>query len=138
MAISYIYIESLILTINLNSIGTIYTNYNHKENMPVQPCGSINEEGKIIIKERYENGLKDLNGFSHIYLIYFFNESNNEKLSVIPFNDKKQLERGVFSTRTPVRPNKLGLSLVKLLIIKTNILTFQGVDILNGTPLIDF
>lgn len=122
---------------SISSIGVIHTNFTNKENMPIQPCGGMEHIGKIIISESFTKGLKDLDGFSYIYLIYYFNQTKTEQLSVIPFNDKTHTLRGVFSTRTPVHPNKLGLSLVKLIDIKENIITYQGVDILNGTPLID-
>ena len=78
-----------------------------------------------------------MDGFSHIYLIYYFHKSKDYKLEVIPFNDKTNSKRGVFSTRTPIHPNKIGLSLVKLESIKDNIIEIRGVDILNETPLID-
>jgi tRNA (Thr-GGU) A37 N-methylase len=70
-------------------------------------------------------------------LIYYFNQTKEEKLEVIPFNDKTHTPRGVFSTRTPVHPNKLGLSLVKLVSVNDNRILYQGVDILDGTPLLD-
>lgn len=125
------------LEISLQSIGTIHTHFSNKEQMPIQPCGGMEHFGEILISEAYLPGLKDLDGFTYIYLIYYFNQTKEEKLEVIPFNDKTHTPRGVFSTRTPVHPNKLGLSLVKLIKIENNIITYQGVDILDGTPLID-
>lgn len=121
----------------INQIGTICTQFSDKAQMPIQPCGGMEHFGKIIMSETYTKGLKDLKGFSHIYLIYHFNQTQKEQLEVIPFNDKTHTPRGVFSTRAPVHPNKLGLSLVKLIDIKDNTITYQGVDILDGTPLID-
>lgn len=121
----------------INSIGIINTSFTNKEQMPIQPCGGMDHLGKITINKIYQEGLKDLDSFSYIYLIYHFNQTNEEKLQVIPFNDKTHTPRGVFSTRTPVHPNKLGLSLVKLISVEDNIVTYQGVDILDGTPLID-
>lgn len=125
------------MKINLESIGTILTEFTQLNNMPVQPCGGEDSIAKIVIKDEYVNGLKDLDGFSHIYLIYYFHQSKEDKLEVIPFNDKTNSKRGVFSTRTPVHPNKIGLSLVKLESIKGNIVEIRGVDILNETPLLD-
>lgn len=87
-----------------------------------------------IFKE-YIGALKDLDGFSHIYLLYFFHKSKGWKSTVIPFMD--QTERGLFSTRAPRRPNPLGLSLVKLTKIQENTLHVKNMDILNGTPLLD-
>ena len=102
------------MKIDIESIGTIFTEFKDCENMPVQPCGGDKSIGKIVIKDEYKQGLKDLDGFSHIYLIYYFHKSKDYKLEVIPFNDKTNSKRGVFSTRTPIHPNKIGLSLVKL------------------------
>jgi tRNA-Thr(GGU) m(6)t(6)A37 methyltransferase TsaA len=125
------------IEISLKSIGTIHTHFNDKEKMPIQPCGGMEHFGQIVISEPYIQGLKDLDGFTYIYLIYYFNQTKEEKLEVIPFNDKTDTPRGVFSTRTPVHPNKLGLSLVKLVSVKDNTIIYQGVDILDGTPIID-
>lgn len=125
------------MKIDIESIGTIFTEFKDRENMPVQPCGGDKSIGKIVIKDEYKQGLKDLDGFSHIYLIYYFHKSKDYKLKVIPFNDKTNSKRGVFSTRTPIHPNKIGLSLVKLESVKDNIIEIRGVDILNETPLID-
>ena len=123
--------------ITLKPIGRIHTLFNSQEEMPIQPCGGMEHLGEVIVDKVYMEGLKDLEGFSHIYLIYYFHKTQQEKLSVVPFNDKNHLPRGVFSTRTPVHPNRLGLSLVKLLEVKENRVIYQGVDILDGTPLID-
>lgn len=125
------------MQINLESIGTILTEFTQANNMPVQPCGGENSIAKIVIKDEYVEGLKDLDGFSHIYLIYYFHKTKQDKLEVIPFNDKTNSKRGVFSTRTPVHPNRIGLSLVKLESINNNIIEISGVDILNETPLLD-
>lgn len=90
------------MKIDIESIGTIFTEFKDRENMPVQPCGGDKSIGKIVIKDEYKQGLKDLDGFSHIYLIYYFHKSKDYKLEVIPFNDKTNSKRGVFSTRTPI------------------------------------
>jgi tRNA-Thr(GGU) m(6)t(6)A37 methyltransferase TsaA len=85
--------------------------------------------------KQYAPGLSDLAGFSHIYLIYHFHKSTTYQLKVTPFLDK--VERGLFATRAPKRPNPIGLSVVKLISIENNILTIQGADVLDGTPLLD-
>jgi tRNA-Thr(GGU) m(6)t(6)A37 methyltransferase TsaA len=105
--------------------------------MPVQPKGAKDTYATIEIKEEFCEGLKDLDGFSHIYLIYYFHKIKKHKLSVIPFNDKTDTPRGVFSTRTPMHPNSIGLSVVELVKVEKNILTIKGVDILDQTPLLD-
>ena len=121
----------------LQQIGTICSPFCNLVNMPVQPKGAKDTYATIEIKEEFCEGLKDLDGFSHIYLIYYFHKVKEHKLSVIPFNDKTDTPRGVFSTRTPMHPNSIGLSVVELVKVEKNILTIKGVDILDQTPLLD-
>lgn len=102
--------------------------------MPIQPRGA-DTAGQVEIFPEYRQGLADLAGFSHIYLIYLFHKASRTELSVIPFLDT--VRRGVYATRSPLRPNHLGLSLVQLSGISDNVLEILGVDILDGTPLID-
>mgnify|MGYP002266622341 FL=1 len=103
--------------------------------MPIQPKGGKNIIATIEIDKEYVQGLKDLEEFSHIYLIYYFHEASRTELEVIPFMDTQ--ERGVFSTRSPLRPSHLGLSITKVISIDDNIVTIKGIDVLDGTPLID-
>jgi tRNA-Thr(GGU) m(6)t(6)A37 methyltransferase TsaA len=79
--------------------------------------------------------LRDLEGFSHIYLIYHFHQAGPTRLMVKPF--LQDVERGVFATRVPCRPNAIGLSVVELVHREANVLHLDGVDILDGTPLLD-
>ncbi len=125
------------MNFTLTQIATVHTPFSNLINMPVQPKGGQETFATIEFKPEYQEGLKDLNGFSHVYLIYYFHEVKAPKLSVIPFNDKTYTPRGVFSTRTPMHPNGLGLSVVELISVEGNIVTIKGVDILNGTPLLD-
>jgi tRNA-Thr(GGU) m(6)t(6)A37 methyltransferase TsaA len=120
---------------DIKPIGTIYSPYNSIENMPIQPKGAAGVEGYIEINEAYVEGLKDLQGFSHIYLIYSFHKTSRTELSVTPFMDKQK--RGVFATRSPLRPNHIGLSIVKLKRIEGNKVIVECLDVLNGTPLLD-
>ena len=103
--------------------------------MPIQPKSAAGELGKVVVDDEYAVGLQDLEGFSHIYLIYKFHQCRKTKLKVIPFIDV--VERGVFATRAPVRPNHIGLSIVKLQEVRGNTLVIEGVDVLDGTPLLD-
>lgn len=121
----------------LHSIATVHSPYCDVVNMPVQPKGAREIYASIVFKEEYSEGLKDLDSFSHVYLIYYFHQVKEPKLSVIPFNDKTHTPRGVFSTRTPMHPNGIGLSVVELVKVEGNVVTIRGVDILNGTPLLD-
>jgi tRNA-Thr(GGU) m(6)t(6)A37 methyltransferase TsaA len=125
------------MNINLTQIATIQSPFCSLENMPVQPKGAKNTYATIEFKKEYQEGLKDLDGFSHLYLIYYFHKVPNHKLLVVPFNDETNTPRGVFSTRTPLHPNQIGLSIVELISIKENIVVIKGIDVLNGTPLLD-
>ena len=125
------------MQIHLQQIATVRSPFCDLVNMPVQPKGAKDIYATIEFKKEYAEGLKDLDGFSHVYLIYYFHEVKAPRLSVIPFNDKTHTPRGVFSTRTPMHPNSLGLSVVELVKVEGNIVTIKGVDILDGTPLLD-
>ena len=103
--------------------------------MPIQPVGAKDVEGHIEILPEFMEGLLDLEGFSHVYLLYHFHKADRVELNVKPYLDKAF--HGVFSTRSPLRPAHIGLSVVDLLSIEGTILRIRGVDILDGTPLLD-
>ena len=103
--------------------------------MPIQPKGALGVEGYVIVDEEYAAGLLDLDGFSHIYLLYSFHEAKRIELRVKPFMDKQT--RGVFATRSPLRPNHIGISIVKLIKVESNKVFIEGVDVLDKTPLLD-
>lgn len=103
--------------------------------MPIQPVGAKGVKATIELKNEFIDGLKDLEQFSHIILLYHFHQSEGYKLKVTPFMDTE--ERGLFSTRAPRRPNGIGMSIVRLIEIENNILHIEDVDILDGTPLVD-
>jgi len=119
----------------IKPIGVIYSPFKELEKMPIQPKSAVGKMGRVVLNDEFVAGLQDLDGFSHIYLIYKFHECRKMKLKVIPFMDV--VERGVFATRAPVRPNHIGLSIVRLQEVKGNTLIIEGVDILDGTPLLD-
>lgn len=121
--------------IDIHPIGTIHSPHKNIRNMPIQPKGAAGIEGRVLVKEAYMEGLQDLEGFSHIYLIYAFHKAEKTQLRVTPFMDTRI--RGVFSTRSPLRPNHIGLSIVRLQKIQGSTLVVQDVDILDGTPLLD-
>jgi tRNA-Thr(GGU) m(6)t(6)A37 methyltransferase TsaA len=116
-------------------IGTIHTPFTRLEGMPIQPSGAREVEGTISLEPEYEAGLRDLDGFSHIILLYHFHQSKGYRLTVKPFLDT--VERGLFSTRAPRRPNPIGLSIVELERIDGLTLYVRGIDVLDGTPLLD-
>ena len=121
--------------IKYRPIGNIRTPFKKLEGMPIQPSGAQGVQGTVKIKKDYIEGLKDLEGFSHVILIYHFHLSQGYSLNVIPFLDDQP--RGVFATRAPRRPNAVGLSVVKLNAVEKDTLKIENVDIIDGTPLLD-
>ena len=118
-----------------NPIGIIHSPFKKPEGTPIQAAAAKGVKGLIEIFPEYVDGLKDLDGFSHIILIYHFHLARKKLLLVKPFLDDEL--RGVFATRAPSRPNPIGLSVVKLNGVEENILYIENVDILDGTPLLD-
>ena len=123
------------MKIELSPIGIIHSPFCELEGMPIQPAGAAGVMGTVEVFEAYRAGLRDLDGFSHIILLYQFHCSQGYKLHVTPFMDSEP--RGLFATRAPKRPNPIGLSVVRLDRIEDGVLHIQNVDILNGTPLLD-
>lgn len=116
-------------------IGLIHSPFNDIQGMPIQTTGASGIQGTIEIYPEYVDGLKDLEGFSHIILLYHFHRSTGFSLIIKPFLDDAQ--HGVFATRAPRRPNPIGFSVVKLIKAEGSILTIEGVDIMDSTPLLD-
>ena len=121
--------------ITINSIGIIHTPFNDINGIPIQPLAAKGIKGYIELFPEYLEGLIDLEGFSHITLLYHFHKINGYHLKVKPFMDT--VEHGIFATKSPKRPNAIGFSTVKLLGIENNIIHIEMVDMLNETPLID-
>jgi tRNA-Thr(GGU) m(6)t(6)A37 methyltransferase TsaA len=105
------------------------------EGVPVQPSGALDTQGVIELNTGLEEGLQDIEGFSHIILLYYFHLVNKVNLKVIPFLDVNP--HGIFATRSPTRPNRIGISIVKLIKVEKNLLYFENADILDQTPLLD-
>ncbi len=117
------------------SIGVIHSPHSDTSKVPIQPVFCHDIEGSVVLDPGYIEGLKGLRDFSHIYLFYFFHRSQKTCLQLKPYlSDQPQ---GIFSTRAPHRPNKLGMSLVRLARIEDNILHVKDIDILDGTPVLD-
>jgi len=127
--------EKKIEDIVYRPIGILHTPFKEVENMPIQPSGAAGIRGTVELFSEFAEGLKDLDGFSHLILLYHFHESRGYKLIVTPFLDSEP--RGVFATRAPKRPNSIGLSTVRLVQIRGRSLDVENVDILDGTPLLD-
>ena len=121
--------------IEFKPIGIIHSPFNDLEGMPIQPVGARGIKGKIILNDEHKDGLKDLEGFSHIILIYHLHLSRGYSLKVKPFLDTEK--RGIFATRAPKRPNPIGMSVVRLEKIEGAELYISDVDIVDGTPLLD-
>jgi len=121
--------------INYAPIGIIESPHADPRQTPVQPVFATGVEGKVVLFEKYQDGLKDLEEFSHIYLFYHFNKTDRTELQLKPFLEDKI--HGVFATRAPYRPNKLGMSLVRIKKIIGNTIYVSDLDVLNETPLID-
>jgi tRNA-Thr(GGU) m(6)t(6)A37 methyltransferase TsaA len=122
-------------TIKYRQIGTIHSQFHKPEGTPIQPRAGKGISGTVEVFPEYAGGLKDLDGFSHIMLVYHFHRSKEFSLEVVPFLDKQP--HGVFSTRAPARPNPIGISIVRLTGIEGNKLLVEDVDMVNGTPLLD-
>jgi tRNA-Thr(GGU) m(6)t(6)A37 methyltransferase TsaA len=116
-------------------IGTIHSPYTDIAGMPIQPSGARGVRGTIEIKSDLCEGLLDLDGFSHIILLYALHRCTGYSLTVTPFLDPSP--HGIFATRSPKRPNAIGFSVVRLVGVDGCVLTIEDVDILDGTPLLD-
>lgn len=116
-------------------IGVVRSPFTTTQGMPIQPTVAREVTAEVVIDAAFAEGLADLEGFSHIYLIYVFHRAGPTRLKVVPFIDT--VARGLFSTRAPNRPNPIGLSLTRLIGRTDNILHIAGVDILDGTPVLD-
>ncbi len=123
------------MKIEFESIGTVHSPFTELEGMPIQPIGAKGIEGKICIKDEYKPGLKDIDGFSHLILIYHLHKTKGNALEVKAFKDNNT--HGVFATRSPKRPNNIGMTTVKLDKVEDDVLYISNVDILDGTPLLD-
>lgn len=121
--------------IQFRRIGTVFSPHQNTSDMPRQPKFAKGIRGTVVIEPEFVEGLRDLDGFSHIYLICYLHQVKGYNLTAHPLMDKKS--HGVFASRSPNRPNPISLSVVKLISIEENILTIENVDILDGTPVLD-
>jgi len=121
--------------IHFKPIGIIRSPFEKPEGMPIQSSGAAGFKGTLELDPAYAEGLADIGGFSHLILLYHFHRVRAASLTVVPFLDKHP--HGVFATRVPARPNPIGLSVVRLLSVAGCVLQIEGVDMLDGTPLLD-
>jgi len=115
-------------------IGVVHSPYKSMSDAPIQPRFS-GDEGEIEIFEEFADGLKDIEGFSHIWILFQFHATKGYELTVKPYLDEEL--RGVFACRAPRRPNPIGMSLVRLVKRDGRRLTIKGLDMIDGTPVID-
>jgi tRNA-Thr(GGU) m(6)t(6)A37 methyltransferase TsaA len=121
--------------IRYKPIGVVHSPFREPKGTPIQPAGAKGINGTVEIFQQYAEGLKDIEGFSHIILLYHFHLSKGSALIVKPYMDSKA--RGVFAMRGPSRPNPIGISVVRLIKVEGNRLHIRDVDIVDGTPLLD-
>jgi tRNA (adenine37-N6)-methyltransferase len=121
--------------VEYKAIGVIHSPFKVPLDVPIQSSAARDVNGFILLYPEYVDGLKDVEGFSHLILIYHFHLAQKYSLSVKPFLDDEF--HGVFSTRAPSRPNSIGLSIVRLIKIERNLLHVKDVDIIDGTPILD-
>jgi tRNA-Thr(GGU) m(6)t(6)A37 methyltransferase TsaA len=121
--------------IQYTPIGIIHSSFHVNENMPIQPISENSGEGYIELFPEFLPCLKDIEGFSHLILIYHLHKVKGYDLLVKPFMENEF--HGIFATRAPARPNPIGLSTVRLLRIDDNQLYVENLDVLDGTPLLD-
>ena len=127
------------MTITLTPIGIVHSPFLNPEDVGKErntnPDGFRDVQGKIELFKEYERGLADIDGFSHLFILFHFHRAQESRLIAHPPHGNK--ERGVFSTRSPRRPNALGLTVVKQLDRKDNILYIADLDMIEGTPVLD-
>ena len=129
--------------LTLDPVGIIHSEHHEPQRTPIQPVCADGSRGRVEIFTQYAGALDDIEGFSHLHLIYWLHRAAEiagsiagpSPLKVMPFLD--DVPRGVFATRAPVRPNPLGLSVVRLLERRGAELLVEDLDVLDGTPLLD-
>jgi len=121
--------------IKYKPIGVIHSPFKEPKGTPIQPTGAKGTTGIVEIFPEYAEGLKDIEGFSHIILLYHFHLSKGSALIAKPYMDNET--HGVFAMRGPSRPNSIGISVVCLVKVEGNMLHILDVDIVDGTPLLD-
>ena len=130
-------------TLTLTPVGVIHSEHVEPRHTPIQPVCSQGSSGVVEIFPEFEEALDDIDGFSHLHLIYWLHRADEAtnavsgecSLKVVPFLD--DVPRGIFATRSPVRPNPIGLSIVRLVERRARELVVEDLDVLDGTPLLD-
>jgi tRNA-Thr(GGU) m(6)t(6)A37 methyltransferase TsaA len=121
--------------IRVRPIGVIRTPHTEAGKTPIQPVYAEGIDGEVEVFPEFSEGLESIDGFSHLCLLFHFHRVTNERLTVTPYLE--DMPHGVFATRAPSRPNRIGLSVVRLVRRSGNTLHVRDVDMLDGTPLLD-
>lgn len=122
-------------TYNLAPVGTVHSPFTDTSEVPKGPGAKHVAEGTLEILPEYADGLADIEGFSHLFVIWVFDRAEGYDLLATPPTDTRP--HGVFATRSPRRPNPIALTVVRLLGRDGNVLRVRGVDMLDGTPILD-
>ncbi len=122
-------------SVSCPTIGVIRSPFHEQAGTPIQPVYAADAVGEVEVLPEYQPALRDLDGFDRIWLLYQFHRAGAYQPRVVPFRDNEP--RGLFATRAPTRPIPIGLSVVELLSIERNVLRVRGIDVLDGTPLLD-
>ena len=123
------------MDIRFRPIGVIRTSFKTKQDAPIQGKMDPNSTGTVMVFKEYAPGLKDIETFTHVYLLYHFHRAGDMALVRPTFLD--DTPHGVFASRHPCRPNGIGLTIVELKERRDNTLIVSGIDVLDGTPLLD-
>ena len=123
------------MIVEYTPIGVVHSPFLERKGTPIQPSRSNGARGTVEVYPEFAEGLSDLVGFSHIILLCHLHRSTGWRLKVVPFLDTEP--RGLFATRAPCRPNPIGLSVVNLLGVESNVLSIENLDLLDGTPVLD-
>jgi tRNA-Thr(GGU) m(6)t(6)A37 methyltransferase TsaA len=121
--------------IEMYPIGIIRSPYKKPKDVPIQSKFNEDVLGRIEVYDKYKEGLRDLNEFSHAFVLFHLHQSNREDILAEPYLEK--VMHGVFSIRTPHRPNHIGLSIIRIQHIENNVIDFKGVDMIDNTPVLD-
>jgi tRNA-Thr(GGU) m(6)t(6)A37 methyltransferase TsaA len=121
--------------LEINPIGVIRSPFKTKEECPIQPVYAKKAAGQVEVLPEFAPGLKDINTFSHIYLLYALDRAGRIELQRATFLD--DTPHGIYASRHPCRPNSIGMSIVELVNIQEGTLTVRGIDVLDKTPLLD-
>ena len=116
-------------------VGVVRSPFKEAAGMPIQTAGAPDEAGEVEVFAEYAAGLRDIEGFDYLILLTHLHRCAHERLEVVPFLDDRS--HGVFATRAPTRPNRLGLSIVRLQSVQGRVLHFTGNDMMDGTPVLD-